>query len=192
MGSNLDQLDPYSPLDWLQFQASGDGLIPAGHIFPYTIKSLNLPGPPPRPHRPLAWGPDPYGYTDDHKDASRSLGWSDWTKHPQCVTFHRSYLAHRTFVPLNPRGLAINEVNPWPFEQVYYPEFEGSKVYWMKAPFFQQVCKQGDSIRGMVNCYCLAYYRLLSSTTNGLWVKNGSPSCRKPMTSCSGGRRLIG
>ena len=67
MGSNLDQLDLYSPLDWLQFRASGDGLILAGHIFPYTIKSLNLPGPPPRPHRPLAWGPDPYGYTDNHK-----------------------------------------------------------------------------------------------------------------------------
>ena len=137
MGSNLDQLDPYSPLDWLQFRASGNGLIPASHIFPYTIKSLNLPGPPPRPHGPLAWGPDPYGYTDNHKDASRLLGWSDWMKHPQCVTFHRSYLVHRTFIPLNPRGLAINEVNPWPFERVFYPKFEGSEVYWIKASFFQ-------------------------------------------------------
>ena len=74
--------------------------------------------------------------------------------------FHRSYLVHHAFIPLNPRGLTINEVNPWPFEQVLYPEFEGGEVYRIKASFFQQVCEQGDSIRGMVNCYCLLYYQL--------------------------------
>jgi hypothetical protein len=80
--------------------------------------------------------------------------------------FHQSYLAHRAFIPLNPRGLAINEVSPWPFERVYYPEFEGSEVYRIKASFFQQVWEQGDSIRGMVNCYYLAYHRLALKTAS--------------------------
>ena len=86
--------------------------------------------------------------------------------------FHWSYLAHHTFIPLNPRGLAINKVNPWPFKQVCCPGFGGSEVYWIKAPFFQRVCEQGDLIRGMVNCYCLVYYRLalkLASEFNYEW-----------------------
>ena len=160
LGSSLDQLDPYSSLDWMHFRASGDGQIPAGRIFPYTIESLNLPGPPPRPHGPPAWGEDPYGYTENHKDASRLLGWSDWTKHPQCVTFPHKYLTHRAFIPLNPRSLAVNDTRPWPFERVYFPEYQGNDVYRIKAPFFHRVRNQGDSIRGMVNCYHLAFHRL--------------------------------
>jgi hypothetical protein len=160
MGSQLDQRDPYSPLEWVQFHASGDSQIPAGRIFPYTIRLLNLPGPPPCPHSPLAWGNNPYGYMEEHKDANCLLGWSDWSKHPQCIMFPQKYLPHCAFIPLNPWSLAINDVSPWPFKRVYCPEFQGSEVYRIKPNFYKQVWDQGDSIRGMVNCYHLAYHRL--------------------------------
>jgi hypothetical protein len=81
-------------------------------------------------------------------------------QHPQCVTYPWKYLIHCAFIPLNPRGLAINDVSPWPFERVYYPEFKGSKVYRIKAQFFWQIHEQGDAVWGMVNCYHLTYHRL--------------------------------
>ena len=162
LGSSLDQLNPYSSLDWMHFWVSGNGQIPAGHIFPYTIESLNLPRLPLHPHGPPAWGEDPYGYTENHKDVSRLLGWSDWTKHPQCVTFPHKYLMHHAFIPLNPRSLAINDTCP-AHVQRRLNRFISLNI---KAPFFLRVRNQGNSIRGMVNCYHLAFHRLALKPTS--------------------------
>ena len=136
--------DPYLPLEWMQFQALGDGLIPAGRVLPYTTRSRNLPGL--HPHGPLAWGDDSYSYIDNHQGAARSQGGPDGTKPPQRTTLPRKYVAHRSFIPLSPRGLSVNKVRLWPLGQVCYPEFKGREIRRIKAPFFWPVHSKRDPI----------------------------------------------
>ena len=146
-------------------------LPPPGRIFPYTIRSLNLPGI--HPHGPLAWGDNSYSYIDNHKGATRSQGGSDWTKHPQCITLPWKYMAHHSFIPPNPRGLAINKVSLWPLGQVCYPEFKGREICRIKAPFFWQVHSKRDSVGSTTNCYPLVWVAGFSTpkfTTEGHFV----------------------
>jgi hypothetical protein len=157
-GSRLHIDDSHVPLQWEEFNLAISGLIPIGRIYSYCIHLYNYNGPAPRPHGPPTWGDNPYGYTDADKDANRSLGWSDWTKHPQVVTIPQKIVPHWAFIPLHPRGLTITNTRLWPFHRSYPPEYARNEVYQLDGQYFRDV--QGDSVRAAVNCYYLAFHCL--------------------------------
>jgi hypothetical protein len=126
-GSQLNIDNPHIPLQWEEFNLASNGLIPISQIYSYCIRSYNYNGPAPHPQGPPTWGEDPYGYTDADKDIKRSLGWNDWTKHPQVVTLPQKIIPHHMFIPLHPRGLTI--MTTWPFRQCYPPEYAQNEVY---------------------------------------------------------------